>query len=83
MLPTPFYSRMLNIKTLIVFLAFLVMFITLVNTLYASYKVQKNQLIKHTLDTNQAYTQKLAAATDDLINAAYEQLGFAANIYSS
>ena len=80
MLPTPFYSRMLNIKTLIVFLAFLVMFITLVNTLYASYKVQKNQLIKHTLDTNQAYTQKLAAATDDLINAAYEQLGFAANI---
>lgn len=62
MLPTPFYSRMLNIKTLIVFLAFLVMFITLVNTLYASYKVQKNQLIKHTLDTNQAYTQKLAAA---------------------
>lgn len=80
MLPTPFYSRMLNIKTLIVFLAFLVMFITLVNTLYASYKVQKNQLIKHTLDTNQAYTQKLAAATDDLINAAYEQLGFAAKI---
>lgn len=80
MLPTPFYSRMLNIKTLIVFLAFLVMFITLVNTLYASYKVQKDQLIKHTLDTNHAYTQKLAAATDDLINAAYEQLGFAAKI---
>jgi len=80
MYPTPSCSRILNIKTLIVFLAFLVMFITLVNTLYASYKVQKYQLIRHTLDTNHAYTQKLASATDDLINAAFEQLGYAAKI---
>lgn len=75
-----FSSRLLNLKSLIVFLAFFVALITLVNGFYASYKVQRNQLFAQTLDTNQAYAQKLAAATDNFIQSAHEQLTFAAAI---
>lgn len=73
-------ARFVNLKSLIVFLAFLVALITLVNGFYASYKVQRSQLIKNTLDTNHAYAQKLASATDNFIDAAHEQLAFSAKI---
>lgn len=72
--------NLLNLKNLIVLLAFFVAFITLVNGFYANYQVQRNQLIKHTLDTNHAYAQKLAAATNNFIGAAHQQLAFTAKI---
>ena len=62
-------SRLLNLKNLIIILAFFVAFITLTNGFYANYQVQRNQLIKHSLETNHSYAQKLAAATDNFINA--------------
>lgn len=73
-------ARVVNLKSLIVFLAFTVAFITLINGLYASYQVQKRQLIEHTLGTNHAYAQKLAQATDNFIAGTYEQLAYSATM---
>ena len=73
-------NKLLNLKNLIILLAFSVAFITLTNGFYANYRVQKSQLIKHSLDTNHSYAQKLAAATDNFIAAAHQQLAFAARI---
>lgn len=73
-------SRLLNLKNLIIILAFFVAFITLTNGFYANYQVQRNQLIKHSLETNHSYAQKLAAATDNFINAAHQQLAYTAKI---
>ena len=73
-------SRLLNLKNLIILLAFFVAFITLANGFYANYQVQRSQLIKHSLETNHAYAQKLAAATDNFIHAAHQQLEFSASI---
>ncbi|MCO4321378.1 sensor domain-containing diguanylate cyclase [Aliidiomarina quisquiliarum] len=79
----PFRSRLFNLKTLIVLLAFFVAFITLINGFYATYEVQKQQLIKQTLDTNHAYAQKLAAATDNFIIAAHQQLAYSASVIAA
>lgn len=76
-------SRIFNLKSLIVFLAFFVALITLVNGFYASYKAQRSQLITQALDTNEAYAQKLASTTDNFLDAAHEQLAFAATILGS
>lgn len=80
---TSLRSRLLNLKTLIVLLAFLVAVITLINGFYATYEVQKNQLIKQTLDTNHAYAQKLAASTDNFIIAAHQQLAYSASVIAA
>lgn len=74
------HNKLLNLKNLIILLAFSVAFITLTNGFYANYQVQKSQLIKHSLDTNHSYAQKLAAATDNFIASAHQQLAFAARI---
>lgn len=80
MLEPSLHSRLLNLKNLIVLLAFSVAFITLVNGFYANYQVQRKQLIKHALETNHSYAQKLAAATDNFINSAFQQLAFSAQL---
>lgn len=72
------HSRLLNLKNLIILLAFLVAFITLVNGFFANHQVQKDQLLKHSLETNHAYAKKLAAATDNFIVAAHQQLAYTA-----
>ncbi|NLW05399.1 MAG: diguanylate cyclase [Pseudomonadaceae bacterium] len=72
--------RLINLKNLIILLAFFVTFITLANGFFANYQVQRNQLLKHTLETNHAYTQKLAAATNNFIEAALQQLAYTAKI---
>jgi len=76
----PLRSRLLNIKSLMVLLAFFVAFITLINGFYASYKVQRNQLLKHTLDTNHAYAQKLATGINSFLITTYQQLAYSASV---
>lgn len=73
-------SKLLNLRTLIVLLAVVVSFMTLINGFNATYQVQKEQLIKQTLETNQAYAFKLAAATNNFITSAHQQLAYSANI---
>lgn len=70
--------RHLTLKRLILLLAFSTAAITLLNSFYASYQVQKGQLIQHELDSNFAYATKLASATNNFLRAAQQQLAYAA-----
>jgi len=53
----------LNLRFLILLLAFSAAMSTLVGSFYSTYQVQKEQLTKLTLRSNLAYAQKLASAT--------------------
>lgn len=48
--------------------------VTLVNTFYAGYKVQRQQLVQNTLESNLIYAQKLANSTDEFLHSALQQL---------
>lgn len=76
----PLHSRLFTLKILIVLLAFFVAIITLINGFYATYEVQRKQLVEQTLSTNSAYAKKLAAATDNFIIAAHQQLAYTAQL---
>jgi len=54
--------------------------ITLLNGFYASYQVQRQQLISHALNSNLAYATKLAATTNDFLKATQQQLAYSARI---
>ncbi len=68
----------LTLKRLILLLALTSATVTLLNSFYASYQVQKEQLIQHELDSNFAYATKLAATTDNFLRSAQQQLAYAA-----
>src|SRR5699024_12198885 len=74
------HARFVTFQTLIIFFAFFVALITLNNGFYASYKVQREQLIQQELETNHAHSQKLASAADNFIKAAHDQLAYSSNI---
>lgn len=79
----PLHTRFISLQTLIVFLALLVALITLNNGFYASYKVQSNQLIQQELEANHAYSQKLASAADNFIEAAHDQLAYSSKMLAN
>jgi len=81
--PILLHTRFISLQTLIVFLAFLVALITLNNGFYASYKVQRDQLIQQELESNYAYSQKLASAADNFIKAAHDQLAYSSKILAN
>ncbi|OOV88041.1 sensor domain-containing diguanylate cyclase [Oceanospirillum linum] len=68
----------LTLKRLILLLALSSATVTLLNSFYASYQVQKEQLIQHELDSNFAYATKLAATTNNFLRSAQQQLAYAA-----
>ncbi|WP_217895537.1 sensor domain-containing diguanylate cyclase [Oceanospirillum sanctuarii] len=68
----------LTLNRLILLLAFSAAMLTLLNSFYASYQVQKKQLIQHELNSNFAYATKLASTTNNFLKAAQQQLAFAA-----
>ncbi len=57
----------LNLRFLILLLVLLASIGTLVSSFYATYQVQKEQLINYTLHSNYAYANKLASATDSFL----------------
>ncbi len=69
----------LTLNRLILLLSFSAAVLTLINSFYASYEVQKKQLIKHELASNFAYAAKLASATNNFLKAAQQQIAFVAN----
>ncbi len=69
----------LNLRLLIVLLAFSASLATLISSFYSTYQVQKEQLINHTLKSNYAYANKLASATDNFLESAKQQLAYSAN----
>lgn len=71
-------SPRLNLGTLILALALLSAIIALANTLHASYRVQREQLIGNTLEANRVYASKLAETTQNFILSAQQQLAYSA-----
>jgi len=57
----------LNLRLLIVLLAFSAALATLISSFHSTYQVQKEQLVSHTLESNFAYANKLASATDNFL----------------
>lgn len=70
----------MDLRRLILALTLASALISLANTLYASYQVQRQQLIDATLESNHAYATKLAASTDDFFASAMQQLGYGAKV---
>ena len=70
----------LNLRLLILLLAFSASLSTLVSSFYSTYQVQKKQLMNYTLKSNYAYANKLASATDNFLEAAMQQLTYSAKI---
>ncbi len=48
------------------------------NALYASYRVQREQLIANTLEANRVYAAKLAESAGTFLDSALQQLGYSA-----
>lgn len=68
----------LDLRTLIMLLAFASIAITLANSLYATWQVQREVLIDNTLESNRVYATKLAATTEIFFQLAESQLAFSA-----
>ncbi len=71
-------SPRLNLGKLILALALLSAIIALANTLLASYRVQRDQLVGNTLEANRVYATKLAETTQNFLLAAQQELAYAA-----
>lgn len=64
----------LDLKKLILILATLCVFTSLLNALFSSYQVQKQVMVKDTLEANRAYATKLADVTDLFLQSVLMQL---------
>ncbi|MBV0933590.1 sensor domain-containing diguanylate cyclase [Marinobacterium weihaiense] len=73
----------LDLRRLILLLAFTTAAVTLVNGLYASHKVQRQLLLDQTLNNNAVYASKLAASTNNFLLSAQQQLAYAAGEIST
>lgn len=70
--------KKMDLRRLILALTIASVFISLANTFYASYQVQRQQLIDAALQSNYAYATKLADSTDDFFESAMQQLKYGA-----
>lgn len=68
----------MNLRRLILLVAFVSAFISLANSFYASYRVQRALLISTTLEANHAYAEKLANSTEDFLGSIRQQLAYSA-----
>ncbi|WP_304350698.1 sensor domain-containing diguanylate cyclase [Comamonas testosteroni] len=64
----------IDLRRLILFLTVASACTSLINTFYAAYTVQRQQLIDENLNVNFVYANKLAKSTDDFLKAAQQQL---------
>jgi len=72
----------INLRRLILFLAFFSAILTLTNSLYASYCVQRQLLIDSTLESNRVYAAKLANSTEVFLTTVTQQLAYSAGLLS-
>jgi len=68
--------RRLDLKRLVLILAFFGVLLTLGNALFAVYKVQKDLMINDTLDSNRVYATKIANVTDLFLGSVLSQLEY-------
>jgi len=71
-----------DLRTLITLLAIASIVITLANSLYATWRVQRDLLINNTLESNRVYATKLAATTEIFFQLAQSQLAYSARMLS-
>lgn len=71
-------SRHFNLQRLILALATLSALMMLGNALWASFQVQRKQLIDNTLEANRVYANKLAQTTQHFVLSAQQQLAYGA-----
>jgi len=71
-----------DLRTLITLLAVASIVITLANSLYATWRVQRDLLINNTLESNRVYATKLAATTEIFFQLAQSQLAYSARMLS-
>ncbi|MDP5290810.1 sensor domain-containing diguanylate cyclase [Oceanimonas sp. CHS3-5] len=68
----------LNLRNLMLAMAIFSVVITLCNSFYATYEVQRTLLISNTLEANRVYAAKLAEVTDSFIQSTRQQLAYSA-----
>lgn len=73
----------MDLRKLILVLTFLGALVPFANTFYASYTVQRQQLVDTTLDSNYAYANKLAKSTEDFLQASQLQLAYTAQLLAA
>lgn len=73
----------IDLRRLILALAVISALVTLVNALHASYQVQRDQLIRSTLESNRVYAAKLATGTEHFLLAAMQQLEYSAGLIAA
>ena len=66
--------RHLNLRRLILAMATVSVLITIANSVYVTYQLQREQLINNTLEANRVYAAKLAETTNNLMWLAQNQL---------
>ena len=73
-------SAHVDLRRLILLLSIVVAVATLANALYSAYKVQKQQLIDSTIETNRVYAEKLAVGVEQFFYAAQQQVSYSAQL---
>lgn len=75
----PFFLR-LDLRRLILTLAMASVLLTLGNSFYATYKVQRALLIANTLESHRVYAAKLAETTNNFLESTEYQLAHGAEL---
>jgi diguanylate cyclase (GGDEF)-like protein len=78
----PLKNTILKLNRLILALALTATILTLFNSFYSNYQVQKEQLILQSLESNMAYASKLSDTTEMFLRSSQQQLAFTANALS-
>ena len=68
--------QMLNLRLLIIAFAFLMTLLTLFNSFYSAWRVQKQVLIENELSENQAYAERIASTIDLYLAVFMERLEY-------
>lgn len=73
----------LDLGNLILVLSALTALVMLINSFFASYRVQRELLIDNALEANHVYAAKLASITDSFLQSSLQQLAYSARLQSS
>lgn len=69
----------IDLRRLILLLAVAAALLTLASSFHASYRVQRDLLIRQNLEANRVYAAKLAESTEGMLEAAHQQLAYSAS----
>ncbi|UXJ49846.1 GGDEF domain-containing protein [Pseudomonas citronellolis] len=70
----------LNLRTLILLFTSLAILATLLNDLYATYRIQRETLVRNSLETNRAYAAKVALTLGQSLDADLGRLRYSAQV---